>query len=166
MNSKRAGWDELPLPWKLVAHHNVGGLTEVGFSPDERYLLVVSHSGRGLVEVNSGLRIARDPEIPWIRSPWRDEPARKMRGIGPASGIQFSVAGLWGGSIPSTTHDGWSVAAKGSGKDEEIWLSCKGNVREWFLDDAFTEVRALGFSQTGNLLVVAISSDLWLIARS
>jgi hypothetical protein len=37
----------------------VGELTEVGFSADESYLLLVSHAGRGIVETMRGSTVAR-----------------------------------------------------------------------------------------------------------
>jgi hypothetical protein len=45
----------------------VGGATSVGIDPSSKYLLVVSHSGRGLFKLSDGRRVARDYEVfgPW-----------------------------------------------------------------------------------------------------
>jgi hypothetical protein len=43
----------MPSTWRKVTYLAVGGLTEVGFA-DGRLLLVVSHQGRGVVDLASG----------------------------------------------------------------------------------------------------------------
>jgi hypothetical protein len=47
----------LPPSWRHVSTIFVGGLAEVGFTPDERYLLLLSHSGRGLIETSSEVEL-------------------------------------------------------------------------------------------------------------
>jgi hypothetical protein len=42
---------------------NIGGLVAIGFDSTARYMLVVSHAGRGVYEVGSWLRVARDIEL-------------------------------------------------------------------------------------------------------
>jgi hypothetical protein len=42
---------------------NIGGLVAIGFDPTGRYLLVISHSGRGVFDTQTWERIARDPEL-------------------------------------------------------------------------------------------------------
>lgn len=46
-------------PWRKVTCLAVGGLTEVGFAAGS-LLLVVSHQGRGVVDLASGNVLARD----------------------------------------------------------------------------------------------------------
>ena len=49
--------------WKKVAYLAVGGLTEVGFAAGS-LLLVVSHQGRGVVDLASGeLLVSESEEI-------------------------------------------------------------------------------------------------------
>ncbi len=40
-----------------------GGLVGLAINSEEKYLLVVTHSGRGVYDLNSGDRIARDYEV-------------------------------------------------------------------------------------------------------
>jgi hypothetical protein len=49
----------MPSPWRKVTYLAVGGLTEVGFAAGS-LLLVVSHQGRGVVDLASGNVLARD----------------------------------------------------------------------------------------------------------
>jgi len=49
----------MPSQWRKVAYLAVGGLTEVGFAAGS-LLLVVSHQGRGVVDLASGDLLARD----------------------------------------------------------------------------------------------------------
>jgi hypothetical protein len=46
--------------WKKTAYVAVGGLTEAGFVPGCSLLMVVSHQGRGIVDLVSGRRVVRD----------------------------------------------------------------------------------------------------------
>ena len=46
-----------------VAQLHVGGLVAVGIDPSGRYLLTVSHSGRGVFETSTWQRVARDVEL-------------------------------------------------------------------------------------------------------
>lgn len=57
----------------------VGGLVAAGFDSTGKYLLTVSHSGRGLFRVTDWEKVARDLEIIY---PENDQ----IKGIGPISG--------------------------------------------------------------------------------
>ena len=54
----------MPSTWRKVTYLAVGGLTEVGFA-GSTLLLVVSHQGRGVVDVASGEMLARDRAGDW-----------------------------------------------------------------------------------------------------
>jgi len=49
-----------PEPWRHVASHGIGGLTDIGYGEGSDLLLVVSHNGRGVFDCLSGERVARD----------------------------------------------------------------------------------------------------------
>src|SRR5215813_7734887 len=98
----------LPPSWHHAPTLSVGGLTALGFTRDERYLLLLSHSGRGLVETHTGTRVARDYSEPSSASSWIDESARIVEGIGPASGMGIVCVGLWGGRL-SDRASGWRL---------------------------------------------------------
>jgi hypothetical protein len=99
---------QLPEPWSRRTVLAIGGVTDVGFSDCGRYLLVISHSGRGLFDLASGNLVARD-SAPVPESD-RDDFAHTVAGFGPIEGEQVSVAGLWGGSLPQATSSGWELA--------------------------------------------------------
>src|SRR5437868_6538834 len=52
--------------WEKVGYVAVAGLTEVGFSFAADLLMVVSHQGRGVVDVVTGAVIARDRDEPGV----------------------------------------------------------------------------------------------------
>jgi hypothetical protein len=83
---------QLPEPWSRRTVLAIGGVTDVGFSDCGRYLLVISHSGRGLFDLASGNLVARD-SAPVPESD-RDDFAHTVAGFGPIEGEQVSVAGL------------------------------------------------------------------------
>lgn len=65
-------------------HLLVGGLLAMGFDATGKYLLTVSHSGRGVFSTETWERVARDQEVVY--------PAGgKVMGIGPISGQAISV---------------------------------------------------------------------------
>jgi hypothetical protein len=47
------------MPWKLHKELIVGGTTSVGIDPTSRYIVVVSHSGRGLFKLSDGNQVCR-----------------------------------------------------------------------------------------------------------
>ncbi|MCB1213919.1 MAG: hypothetical protein KDK66_00450 [Deltaproteobacteria bacterium] len=76
------------LPYKYLP---VGGTIAIGFTSDAQYLLVVSHDGRGLFDVNSGERAARDSNDE-NRNEWYRE--SEADGIGSVQGIPISIFGI------------------------------------------------------------------------
>jgi len=46
----------------------IGGLVAVGFDPTGEYLLVISHSGRGVFSIKTWTRVARDVELSYPES--------------------------------------------------------------------------------------------------
>src|SRR6185436_7100543 len=66
---------------------NIGGMVAGGFDDTGRYLLIVSHSGRGVFDLDTWLRVARDsvPVYP-------EEGV--VGGIGPLEGVAVKVHGI------------------------------------------------------------------------
>ncbi len=62
----------------------VGGLVAMGFDNTGKYLLTVSHSGRGVFDTNTWERVARDSELAY---PDQDIAI----GIGPIEGQNLTV---------------------------------------------------------------------------
>lgn len=68
----------------MTKHLFIGGLVAAGFDPTGAYLLVVSHSGRGVFVSGSWERIARDSSLAY------PEDGRAV-GIGPIDGVSIPV---------------------------------------------------------------------------
>jgi hypothetical protein len=95
--------------WRRISYVAVGGLAEVGFGfgRDGRFLLIVSHQGRGVIDCISGRRVARDPDD---GPSWFDGSGPEATGIGPLAEEQVPVVGLTGGSPAQATSDtSWSL---------------------------------------------------------
>lgn len=154
-----------PLPpWRCLGAHAVGGLTEVGFADGTDLLLVVSSQGRGIIDCRTGQRLARDRTAP--DDGWYDERRLRAFGIGPLEGQLIRLAGLHGGGLLQGGRAGWWV--EGVVLDWPNVNILLGGPWGWIYDDATpfvklaveSEVRAFGFSDTGESLVIATSSDM------
>jgi hypothetical protein len=66
-------------------HLNIGGLVAAGFDESGRYLLVVSHSGRGVFSAETWAQVARENALAY------PEKGRAI-GIGPIAGQSIVVA--------------------------------------------------------------------------
>ena len=63
---------------------NVGGLVAAGFDPSGHFMLVVSHSGRGVYAVGSWARVARDLQLAYPEAGF-------AVGIGPIAGLLIPI---------------------------------------------------------------------------
>ena len=163
----------LPAPWRKVCTVSVGGLTDVGYGEGSDLLLAVSHSGRGVIDCTTGTRVARDPDDKM--NEWHDQVRLIAQGIGPLEGNSIPMAGLWGGGLPLTTRDAWSLYVFNTTMfDVVIALEPPGcsvltpdrSTGCVLLDyDNTTEFRACGFSPTGMTFVAACSSDIDVYCR-
>lgn len=63
---------------------HIGGLVAVGFDPTGKYLLTISHSGRGLFSTATWERVARDPSLAYPES-------GMGVGIGPIEGKEIPI---------------------------------------------------------------------------
>ena len=160
-----------PPPWKLIASHAVGGLTEIGFAPDSDLLLAISSQGRGVYDCRTGERVARDRNEFWDDL---DQTRLTSRGIGPLSDLKIRLAGLHGGGLPTSTSDGWSIDIIAlDWPQHTLFITAPfnslfhgdGNSYK-IAQDGVTGYRAAGFSETGQSFVFATSSDLDIYART
>ncbi|MDR1852833.1 MAG: hypothetical protein LBR21_09360 [Propionibacteriaceae bacterium] len=94
---------EAPDGWREKLHAAVGGLMYVGFSKECDCLLTVSSGGRGLWDLQTGEKIARQYEPEGTEL---DERFLTCVGIGPVAGEVISVAGLCGGGLPTVSNKG------------------------------------------------------------
>lgn len=163
-----------PPPWVAVAPIAVGGLTDVGVSSSggRELVLTVSHSGRAVFDTH-GVRLARDYAEP--SDAWLDEVGLGAFGIGPLADERVRIAGLSGGGLPTGTQDGWRVRSLPvDWPDDRVVLEppdCDAlragheNGCVAILANDTIELRAFGFSPSGQLLIVATSADLRLYVR-
>ncbi len=146
------------MPW---AHHKtimLGGLVAVGFDSSNRYLLAVSHNGRGLFDLASGERIAKDHED-WAERPWYFDDKNQCCGIGALKDEVFDIVGLHGGSAYRSAGDGsmacrihrdgynWKALVSDDGLEEEICSDDEG-------------LKGIALSHDGNWFIVGIASRI------
>lgn len=93
--------------WGLMRAIAVGGLVAVGFL-DERRVVVGSHSGLGVFDAATGAVLVRAPD-PGCDYAWFEEspPGAVFTGDD-GQRHHVRVAGLWGGTLPAMTDDGWA----------------------------------------------------------
>lgn len=91
-------------PWCELAMVAIGGLEHIGFAPNSDLLLVISTSGRGVVDCATGCKIGRD-EVEY----YPDCGSLEAEGISPLDGQHIRMAGIYGGGLPRTTEDGWLI---------------------------------------------------------
>ncbi|MFE7168464.1 hypothetical protein [Streptomyces sp. NPDC057616] len=177
-----------PEPWRRIAYAPVGGLLGIGFASHpvggQDLVLVVSHDGHGLFDAVTGEKIARDrdPDPDADRDAEAEDgnrdadPAEWCAGLGPIAGSRVRVAGLFGGGLHATGGDGWKVEVVAPVWPNERVLLCRyGGLPHsgphgegWWhvFHSHYSELRAVGFSPSGQTLAVATSSDLSLWTRS
>lgn len=163
-----------PAPWTTLGIFAIGGLFAVGFAAGSDLLQVVSSQGNGVFNCTTGERVARDYSDVFSLF---DEATIKVQGIGPLQGQLISTAGLYGGSLPSITPDGWqlqneltksqhplrgpihSIFLKQTAPYQEPERTCVGNEEP-------CELRAYGFSPTSRSFVIASSCQIEIFCRS
>jgi hypothetical protein len=162
---------EPPAPWCKRVVYPVGGLRSVGFQDDADILLVVSEQGRGIIDCIADQKLARDHE-----EYYEDEIRLEADGIGPLAGKKIRISGLYGGGLPNSTSDGWSIETVTLSWPEEILFLVEP--ASWFYGSLYgqpdnfrkvfsgSEIRAKGFSPTGRTFVIATSSDLTIYTRN
>ncbi|AJA10268.1 hypothetical protein SKP52_16980 [Sphingopyxis fribergensis] len=159
-------------PWRKLTAVAVGGLQHIGFASKSDLLLVVSVSGRGVVDCATGGKVARDDE-----EYHPDFGSLEAEGIGPLEGQQIRVAGTSGGGLSHATEDGWLIELHPlSWPEEEFFLCPPGQTMLWNPPAAEPELFKLrplpsslvayGFSPTGKSFVIATSSDLEIYSRA
>ena len=159
-------------PWMPRVLH-VGGVCAVGFSEDGRWLLVVTHSGRGVFDCRTLDRVARDETEDYGSF---DAATETVAGLGPLDGRRVRVAGLQGAirtrrQLPVTTGDGWAVRwidaeKRVGGADASVFLRKPGpGPADERRLGTFEPLYAVGFSPDGGTLVVAESHTILVLTR-
>jgi len=161
---------EMPSPWRRARPPRVGGLVAAGLDAQGNYLLLVSSSGRGVIDCRTGEKVARDDRP---GQEWLDPSRLRAEGIGPLAGEEIHIAGSYvGGGLPTMTGDGWTLQRAAPNWPKEI-IWCEGPhepgfysggrfYKLWEWDPAF----AWGFSESGMAAVIACSNDVRVWTRS
>ncbi|MBW4482930.1 MAG: hypothetical protein KME14_10335 [Tildeniella torsiva UHER 1998/13D] len=159
-----------PKPWRSVGVIAVGGLHAVGFDRVSELLLVVSSAGRGVIDCQTGSKVARDSE-----EYYGNEQYLEADGIGPLKGRTLTMTGLLGGGLPKSTSDGWSVEVVTLDWPvgdilllepfSSMYDSLRGKSNRFHKVASDSELRAVGFSYSGLSLIVATSSDVAVFCR-
>lgn len=88
----------------------IGGVVAVGFDSTGEYLLVISHSGRGVFSTRTWERVARDAELAY-----------------PERGIGIGIGPIRGQAIPVTEMDYQSGHMRALSPDGRIVLECESD---------------------------------------
>jgi|688.fasta_scaffold29982_7 hypothetical protein len=160
--------DRLLDCWQPLGWRSVGGLRQVGFAENSDLLFVISSAGAGIFDCQTGELVYRDREyaLTFVEEVWL-----VAIGVGPLADQLIRVAGLHGGGLRRMTEDRWALDIEAHRwPHHDIYLREPGfpghlGRRVLACDDEPCELRAVGFSETGNSFVVATSCDIRLFAR-
>ena len=89
---------------------HIGGVVAVGFDPTIEYLLVITHSGRGVFSTHTWERVARDLELAY-----------------PTGGIGIGIGPVNGQSISVTEMNYESGHMQAVSPDGRIVLECESS---------------------------------------
>jgi hypothetical protein len=160
-------------PWREIGTYAIGGLLFVGYEENSDLLLVVSSQGRGVFDCITGTLVARDRVSPeYEDDAWLDRVRLMSLGIGPLEDKLIRLAGIDGGGLPHTTEDGWRLSLiVPEWPDTRVLLSMPyiaiyGTLVGTVQIASEYEVRAYGFSDTGESFVVATPSDIMICNRA
>jgi len=158
-----------PPGWRMAGSFATGGLTDIGFSKNSDLLLVLSGSGRGVIDPAIGAVVARDDEAD---GDWLDERLLLCGGVGPLAGEEIQLAGLNGGGLPRGSGLGESleVVSPNWPLGDLIFCSNFGSAlierfQSTCLRIASDHIRAYGFSWSGNTFAYATGSDIYVYVR-
>lgn len=153
----------------------VGGLENVGYAPGQDFLIVLSSQGQGIFDCRTGEKIARL----YSDQNWWDkfnEETNSIVGFDILENVEIKTYGLYGDDeLPKATKDNWVLVVSDPEPDDEpfekylvkrIYLVSPDKKQKVFLDkDGACELRALGFSDTGDTFIIASSCDLVIYSR-
>ncbi|WP_392551170.1 hypothetical protein RHO14_06635 [Orbus wheelerorum] len=160
---------QTPNGWQKIVSIAVGGLTEIGFSKTTNHLLIISNTGRSLINCSNGERLARDYEE---NGDWYNPLALTCQGIGTIAGELIDITGLCGGGLPIINQYGESLELVAINWPlEDIYFCPSG--KSVFIENLQTScqhifsdyIQSYGFSWNGVFIVIATSSDVTIWQR-
>ena len=151
----------------------IGGLENIGYAPNQDFLLVLSSQGQGIFNCKTGEKIARQNEEWWDKF---NKKTNSIVGFDVLENIEIPTCGLYGEDhLLKTTQDSWSLIVTEPEPDDKpfekylvkrIYLVTPDKKEKIFAGkDSACELRAFGFSDTGKTFVIALSCDLIIYSR-
>ena len=147
--------------WKLKSLVSIGGLENVGFVPQQDFLIVLSSNGEGIFDCLTGERIVRNND----HYEWENrfnEMTKTVKGFDLFGDIEIPTSGLHGSNIMRKESEGWLLQEQQS---EIVLISPDGN-RKVVSNNDVCELRAFGFSDTGKSFVVASGCELIIFSQA
>lgn len=141
--------------WTHKTTAAVGGLENVGFVPGQDFLIVLSANGEGIFNCLTGERVARNHNNYYWNERFNDE-TMTVKGFGLFADIEIQTSGLHGSDRLNKESQGWLLCKE----KHEIILVSPDQSRVVVAPDDVCELRAFGFSDTGNSFVFASSCEL------
>jgi hypothetical protein len=152
-------------PWQQRSWLHVGGLIAIGF-PSDFHLFTLSWNGRGVFNLQTFERTARDDEDP-AAAGWIAHDQLSALGIGEFADQMIPIAGLWGGIGHSQTPDGWRLQNRvrsGTVLSSSLVDPTGSQITNVPLV-SITEYRAVCFNPSGEFLLLASSSEVQVLQR-
>lgn len=162
------------MSWNKVAIYAVGGLREIGFVPNREVLMVLSGTGRGLLDTTTGTKVGRDP-FDYYLEKW-DEETGIVEGFGEFEKLQIPCGGFEAKNVlDQETSDGWEILFEWKRRRDfrGEWLRAEVMYLMHFDTDQKIEVmefhygidRGYGFSHSGQSFVIGTSSEVYMWTR-
>lgn len=154
-----------PKNWKRISRMAVGGLHSIGFSRQKTHLLLVlSSTGRSIIDCNTGDKLDRDYDDDYAGL---NQLELTCDGFGLLANELITISGIGGGGLPMTNKAGETLETTAPDWPEQDLIFCTPNRHP--LVDGYQDgcciiysdhIRACGFSWCGNYLVAACGSDI------
>ncbi|AYQ33882.1 hypothetical protein [Runella sp. SP2] len=154
----------------------IGGLENIGYAPGQDFLIVLSSQGQGIFNCKTGEKVARqyDDSDSWEKF---NESTNSIVGFDVLENVEINTCGLYGeDNLSKTTQDGWALTVSEPEPDDKpfekylvkrIYLQSADKKEKIFVGkDGACELRAFGFSDTGDTFVIALSCDLTIYSRT
>ena len=154
----------------------IGGLENVGYGQHKDLLIVLSSQGQAIFDCVKGEKVARRyNDSGW----WNDfnEVTGSIIGFDQLADTEIQTCGLYGEyNLPKATVDGWTLVVSEAEPDDKpfekylvhkIYLIFPDKKQKHLVGkDGPCELRAFGFSETGNSFIIALSCDLTIYSRT
>lgn len=153
---------ETIAPWQRISVRPIGGLTAIGFDRASDTLLVTSSDGQSVIDAASGEIQYRNKDNDGL-----DIAALKATRLNHPADERIDMCGLFGGALRCVTNDGWSATQVTHGTQTAclLHLTNQTTPSSHLLSREQDEIRAFGFSWTGQTLALATSTTLTLWNR-